>query len=120
MSKIIQNAVICPDGTILQSQHRHDCHVHGDYMVDGGKDYLRHGTPVDGQPATSLVLTDDDSIDTIKKNLLWGTLGKDGKGPLKYIFLKDCETDHLESILEVPGLSSLHRYVIECILESRS
>ena len=117
--KIIQNAIMCPDGTILNSVHRHDCQQHGDYMVDGGKDYLRRGQPVGKEKATSLVLTDHDSIVTIEDKLLWGTLGKDGKGPLTFVFLKDCETDHLESILEIPSISPLHRYIIGLILEKR-
>lgn len=117
--RIIQNAIQCPDGTILNSVHRHDCQVHDGYLVDGGKDYLRSGKPVGKEDAISLVLTDHDSIATIEDKLLWGTLGKDGKGPLTFVFLKDCETDHLESILDIPSISPLHRYIIGLILEKR-
>jgi hypothetical protein len=31
--------------------------------------------------------------------LRWGTYGKDGKGPLKFVLLVNCETDHLQAIL---------------------
>jgi hypothetical protein len=35
-----------------------------------------------------------------RKYFHWGTYGKDGKGPLKYIPLCELETDHIEAILE--------------------
>jgi len=30
----------------------------------------------------------------------WGSYGKDGKGPLRYILVKDLEDDHINAILE--------------------
>jgi len=32
-------------------------------------------------------------------DLLWGTYGKSGKEPLKWVKLGDCETEHLQAIL---------------------
>lgn len=32
--------------------------------------------------------------------VFWGTYGKDGKGPVKRILIKDLETDHIEAILK--------------------
>lgn len=53
--KLIRNALITPDGTVIESRHRHDYVTHVDangktYMVDGGLDYQRrsmHGDEVD-------------------------------------------------------------------------
>jgi hypothetical protein len=45
-NNIVYNAIQTPDGTILQSKHRHDYVEHTDkngqyYAVDGGLEYLR-------------------------------------------------------------------------------
>jgi hypothetical protein len=42
-------------------------------------------------------------------NLLWGTYGKSGKEPLKWVRLIDCETDHLQAILRTqPHIYDAH------------
>ena len=46
--------------------------------------------------------TDIEGADT-----LWGTYGKSGKDPIKYVKLCDCETDHLQNILKTQN----HLYV---------
>jgi len=91
-----------PDGTIIESRHRHDYVTHLDangkeYMVDGGLDYVRcsvHDDQVD------LCVYDDDSHSLIRKTLAWGTYGKNGDLPLTYILLKDMETDHIQACLD--------------------
>ena len=102
MSKLLYNAMRTPDGTIIESRHRHDYVTHLDangkeYMVDGGLDYVRcsvHDDQVD------LCVYDDDSHSLIRKTLAWGTYGKSGDQPLTYILLKDMETDHIQACLD--------------------
>lgn len=55
-----------------------------------------------------------------KKQLQWGTLGKEGKGPLKVVRLVDCDTDHLENILIfMQHLTPLYAKVILALLKDR-
>lgn len=47
MPRILRNAIRTPDGTVLESTHRHDFICHKDkktkkrYCVDGGYDYIK-------------------------------------------------------------------------------
>ena len=103
--KIIANRIKTPDSTILQSKHRHDYVEYKDangytYMVDGGTDYLRRGgSGYNIAPAEELSVYEDSPHDMIRSVMVWGTLGKDGKGPLQYKVLQDLETDHIKAIL---------------------
>ena len=100
MTRLIYNAIKTPDGTILESEHRHDYKAHTDangleYMVDGGLDYLRRST----NPAEELSLYDDQSHEVQRQYLKWGSYGKDGKQPLRRIKIADMETSHIEAVL---------------------
>ena len=102
--RIVANRIRTPDGTILESKHRHDYVTYTDangkeYMVDGGLDYLRRNVHEDA-PYKELSVYSDDLHELIREVFKWGTRGKDGKQPLKYVPLKDLTTDHIEAILE--------------------
>ena len=123
MSSLLHNSIRTPDGTILESRHRHDYRTHVDangkeYMVDGGLDYVRrsaHGDEID------LCVYDDDSHSLIRKVLTWGTYGKDGDQPLTYILLKDMETDHIKACLDnVLGMYPQIRSAMQNELEFRN
>ena len=60
-SRVIASALITPDGTILQSYHRHDYKTYTDkngemYMIDGGVDYMRS---IDNKEPKSKYTQDD-------------------------------------------------------------
>lgn len=102
--RIVSNRIRTPDGTILESMHRHDYVTYTDangkeYMVDGGLDYLRRNLH-DDAPYEELSVYDDASYALIREVFKWGTRGKDGKQPLTYVPLKDLTTEHIEAILE--------------------
>lgn len=102
-SEIIQNALQTPDGTYLISSGTHDYKTHVDkngkeYMVDGGKDYIRRNMHDDQIDMT--VLSQDD-FDTARNKLLWGSYGKEGNQLLRYVLLKDMEIDHIEKVIEI-------------------
>ena len=62
-ARIVSNRIRTPDGTILESMHRHDYVTYLDangkeYMVDGGLDYLRRNVH-DDAPYEELSVYDD-------------------------------------------------------------
>lgn len=104
MTQVIANALITPDGTVLQSYHVHDYKTHIDkvsgeeYMIDGGTDYCRSN--VNKVAAKYISVTMDDPHETRREWFHWGTRGKDGRQPLTWKPLKDLDTDHIQAILE--------------------
>jgi hypothetical protein len=126
MANIVVNQIKTPDGTILRSFHRHDYVVYTDangytYMVDGGKDYLRRGgSGCIVAPAEEMSVYDDSPHDVIRSAMTWGTLGKDGMGPRKYVVLKDLETAHIEAILATQThISATIRQIMQVELNYR-
>jgi hypothetical protein len=52
--------------------------------------------------------------------LPWGTFGKEGKGPLRWVKLGDCSTEHLRAILRTqPQITEIYRTGIKQILKDR-
>lgn len=102
--RLVANRIQTPDGTVLQSFHRHDYKTHVDtisgeeYMIDGGLDYRRGS--VNQVPAKDLSVNSDDPFEMQREAFCWGTRGRDGKSPLTWKPLMDLDTDHIEAILE--------------------
>jgi len=101
-NQIVANRIKTPDGTILQSYHRHDYKTYTDkngkeYMVDGGLDYLRRNVH-DDAPYIELSLMMDNPFVEIREAFHWGTYGKDGKQPLTRVPLADMTTEHIFAI----------------------
>jgi hypothetical protein len=102
--QLVANMIRTPDGTILQSFHRHDYKEYTDnngktYMVDGGLSYLRRNVHMDA-PYTELSLSVDDDFAKIRQNFCWGTYGIDGKSPLTWVSLEKMSSDHILNILK--------------------
>ncbi len=125
MTQIIQNAVrIIKTGEILQSNHVHDYQsvtVDGRHiMIDGGREYFRSSN-LSHNDVDNLCLTDDQPKKEIRNKLLWGTRGKTGKDPLKWVFIKDCEPDHLQAIIDnCPGIGKTHLDVVKYWLKVKT
>ena len=73
------------------------------------------------QPNT--VLTDDE-IEKHKYTVKWGTYGKDGNEPLRWVRLIDCSSEHLVNIiinLHIHGYCHNRPYfdIIKTILKNR-
>lgn len=110
--KTIASVMICPDGTVLQSFHRHDYKTHVDaltgeeYMIDGGLDYLR--TNLNKIGAKYITVTMADPHEQRRSWFSWGTYGKNGDQPLTWKKLCDMETEHIEAILRTQTHISEH------------
>lgn len=103
MNKVLASRIQTPDGTILQSFHRHDYKEYVDangetYMIDGGIDYRRGF--VNKQPAKDISIYTDDPFEIKRTAKLWGTYGKNGDEPLKWISVSEMEDAHIDKLLE--------------------
>lgn len=114
--RLIRNAIQTPDGTVIESSHRHAYVTHLDangktYMVDGGLDYLRRNLHDD---YIDVSLYDDAPHSIQIEHLTWGSYGKNGDQPLRHIKIKDMETEHIQAVLNECHPS----YVLKkCMLE---
>jgi len=100
--KILSNRIRTPDGTILESKHRHDYVTHTDangkeYMLDGGCDYVRCSANGDEE---MLTVTSEDSHEARRLAVKWGTYGKNGDETLVHVKIADMSTQHLQACLD--------------------
>jgi len=122
MVRLIRNALQTPDGTVLESYHRHDYKTHLDgitgkeYMVDGGLDYQRRSCNGD---EVDLCLYDDEPHEVQREYLRWGSYGKDGKQPLRRLTISEMETEHIEAVLKECKPYEVIRNCMEMELELR-
>jgi hypothetical protein len=125
MSTLVYNAIRTPDGTILESKHRHDYVVYQDkngkeYMVDGGLEYTRRNVHADA-PYEELSVYTTDGHDKVREAIKWGTYGRDGNQPLTYMLLKDMNTEHIRACLEnVPSMHPTYKESFKEELKLRS
>ena len=112
--QLIRNAIQTPDGTILESRHRHDYQKHTDkngkiYMVDGGLDYIRcsvHSDQID-------LFKYSNEPHTAQRHIVkWGTYGINGDQPLKYVSVADMDTAHIGNVLHSQNISPV---IKECM-----
>lgn len=103
MANLIYNAIRTPDGTVINSRHRHDYKTYLDangetYMVDGGLSYLRRN--ICSEPYEELSLYDTEPHEVQRTVLTWGTYGINGDQPYKEILIADMETEHLQAVID--------------------
>lgn len=101
--ELVVNKLITPDGTVLESKHRHDYRSYVDtttnevYSVDGGLDYVRGSiNKVQGE---RILLNATCSIEDIRVHFTWGTYGKEGNNKLSFIKLKEMSDAHIIAII---------------------
>ena len=101
-AEILINKMRTPDGTMLESKHRHDYVTHMDangkeYMLDGGLDYVRCSAHGDEEMYT---LMSDDDHGLIRVVLTWGTYGREGDQLITHVLIADMETEHLQACID--------------------
>jgi hypothetical protein len=113
---MIYNALRTPDGTIIQSRHRHDYKEYVDingktYMIDGGIDYIHCS---DNGDEELLTVYTTDPIEKIRQYLRWGK-NYDADGNLlpktQWVKLCDITDDHLDALCVYPPLSPTYRTI---------
>lgn len=103
--QIVYNALQTPDGTIIQSKHRHDFVTHDDkngkkYMIDGGTDYCRRSNNGD---EVTISLTVADPIHKIREVFRWGRNYDENMKRLpatEWVLLKDLNDGHLDALCQ--------------------
>ena len=102
MAQILINRIRTPDGTVLESKHRHDYVEHVDangktYALSGGTDYQR----IVGEftDCVDLSVYDYSSHNIIREEFKWTTYGPNGDQPRTEVLLKNMSTDHIHNIL---------------------
>lgn len=131
MAKILQNGLEnLETGEIIVSKSVHDYIV--SYFpsnenlaiaVDGGDFYIRRAGNIELRDIKwrDISFNDQTPFPQMCDLLAWGTRGKTGKDPLKYVFLKDCEVSHLEAILKDYGLKmdNVYSLVIKQLIREK-
>jgi hypothetical protein len=109
--QILLNKIRTPDGTVITSYYQHDYVAHEDangetYAVDGGTLYLRRRAPREDYEELSVYLTEDHEAN--RTAFHWGTFGKNGDQPRKFVPLSELSTDHIKAILETQKRAPTH------------
>lgn len=104
MRQIYISRIRTPDGTILQSSHRHDykeyVDANGDtYMLDGGSDYMR--TSGNAVPAENISVYTDDPHEIKREMPVWGTYGKNFDEEYRVISVAEMSDEHMCAILDL-------------------
>ena len=120
---IVYNAVRCHEcNQVIESHHTHDyktCGCDNEAVVDGGIAYARYGAK-DMSKITKITYTDQDPHDLIREFASWGTYGKHGDQPLKYVKIKDMTDDHIRAVIVYPRGASWFKEILKNELEYRT
>lgn len=115
MKQIIKNKVTCLACNItLTSEHRHDyktCDCPNHTMIDGGLDYVRYGGVNMDLVKIETEFLSGDFMER-RKTITWGSYGREGNQPLRYIPVCEMTNDHLEAVLD--NCRPMH-YIQECM-----
>ena len=118
MSKVlVVNALITPDGTRLQSYSHYDFKEYVDangktYMVDGGLSYQRRSA--NGDEIDDSLYLHEDEYAVIRDQVTWGTYGKNGDQPLRFVPVSEMSNDHIQAVLDTQ--KHMHPHLSEVLV----
>lgn len=102
--EILRNAIMTPDGTMLESRFRHDYVSYKDkvsketYFTDGGFSYIKRS--INKIPYKDFTVYSSDPIERIRLHFKWGTRGKDGTQKLTWVHLYKMSDAHIVAAMQ--------------------
>lgn len=107
LEQIVLSTATCKKcGDVLISRHRHDyvmCTCDNKTMLDGGTEYQRYGGVDLSLVDLSGTIYLTDGFEKCRKAPIWGSYGKNGDEPLKFMSVSEMETEHLEAVIKELG-----------------
>jgi len=99
---MVSNTIITPDGTVLISQDEGHSVSHYDkngewYFNSGGIQFPRRS--INKIPFDDIAIYDDDNFALIRLVFCWGTYGKSGREPLRWVRLFSMTDEHIRNII---------------------
>lgn len=109
--QLVYSAIQTPDGTIIESLHRHDYNTHVDkngktYMIDGGLEYVRCNIHND-QKWVGCYL--DEPFEKVRLCFHWGKNYDEHMNRLprtEYVKLCEMNDGHLDAVIDYPRVPS--------------
>ena len=107
LEQIVLSTATCKKcGDVLISRHRHDyvmCTCDNKTMLDGGTEYQRYGGVDLSLVDLSGTIYLTDGFEKCRTAPIWGSYGKNGDEPLKFMSVSEMETEHLEAVIKELG-----------------
>ena len=107
LEQIVLSTATCKKcGDVLISRHRHDyvmCTCDNKTMLDGGTEYQRYGGVDLSLVDLSGTIYLTDGFEKCRTAPIWGSYGKTGDEPLKFMSVSEMETEHLEAVIKELG-----------------
>ena len=107
LEQIVYSTATCKKcGDVLVSLNRHDyktCGCDNKTMLDGGTEYQRYGGKVLKHVDLSGTIYLTDGFEKCRIAPIWGSYGKDGTDPIKYMSVSEMDTEHLGTVIKEMG-----------------
>lgn len=120
--QIVYSGLRTPDGTVIESKHRHDCGTYKDkngktYMIDGGLDYVRCSNHGDEETITVYADEPHEKVRQFAFRTGYGKPGDPAYGIPKLTRIADMDDEYLnDAIKYVTARVSKDNYHLKILL----